>query len=209
MKNKFLLFIETPEKQIESHTERAMASVNVANCGNGFWLHFQFVGDNERLEVFECVDCVICAYKTVFCRIVCNGRKSKRYSKRFVKVMLRSPISICSIAFFEIQLNHLIYGLHFHAHETRGSRISIERERVTAMRDFPHAFFATLQTFDMFRLSATEHAWLPLNCIQRRIWESGIVRVHSEFGGGNSLSLPLANREWKEEIYKPILNWKS
>lgn len=78
MKHKFLLFIETPEKQIESHTERAMASVNVANCGNGFWLHFQFVGDNERLEVYECVDCVICAYKTVFCRIVCNGRKSKR-----------------------------------------------------------------------------------------------------------------------------------
>lgn len=56
--------------------------VNVARSGNGIWLHFQFVGDNdEKKNAFS----LICAYKMCFVDFV-TGRKSVRNSLSFVTV---------------------------------------------------------------------------------------------------------------------------
>lgn len=56
--------------------------VNVARSGNGIWLHFQFVGDNdEEKNAYS----LICAYKMCFVDFV-TGRKSVRNSLSFVTV---------------------------------------------------------------------------------------------------------------------------
>lgn len=124
--------------------------------------------------------------------------------------------------------SHVIYGLHFHAYMKHVVPLpAVTASATTSKLLYP--FSACLLCYATLPKCLLVYAYiciqfqmriilLPLNCcINVTIWIVDAC-AHNEFWGGNSLTLPLANHEWKKsmnlekervkEIYKPTLNWK-